>query len=354
MSIKNRFFFRFVAAMFAAVLVSSTSHAQPYAYITDQFSAIHVVDIATNTMLPDIAVDGSPQALAITKNGGTIYVADSCYPNPSELIKIDKSRATVETLPIAGGCPTGVVLSPDDRFLYVVNNSSGPCSVVVLDTATDAVLGSPIEFGNQRCAAGGAAVSPDGSRFYVISSTGLTLSVIDTASATVIKTLLVGSSYFDPLAVAVTHDGKRVFVSDNTSGKVVTMDAESDTLVDTPIAIVDPNGMVVSKDDSTLYVTGQQWANGNQLLPLLFVIDIPSWSVRSTIALAANTAKGVDLTADGKYAYVVDCSGPGIEVVDLASQSVVTTIPGLPQSAGCSRYGGFIGLGDLIFRNGFE
>jgi YVTN family beta-propeller protein len=58
----------------------------------------------------------------------------------------------------------------------------------------------------------GLAVTPDGKHAHVADSGDNTVSVIDTASNTVVATVPVGSL---PFGVAVTPDGKRAYVANN-------------------------------------------------------------------------------------------------------------------------------------------
>src|SRR5262245_28478983 len=81
---------------------------------------------------------------------------------------------------------------------YITNASS--FTVSVIDTATNAVVGSPIPVGNFPL---GVAVMPDGSKVYVTNLGDNTVSVI-AAAANTVSTIPVG---FNPVGVAVTPDG---------------------------------------------------------------------------------------------------------------------------------------------------
>jgi YVTN family beta-propeller protein len=74
-------------------------------------------------------------------------------------------------------------------FAYVVNSGDGTVSVI--DTATNTVVGTPIPVGDSPFL---VAVAPDGKHAYVTNLTSNTVSVIDTASNTVAATVPVGSN----------------------------------------------------------------------------------------------------------------------------------------------------------------
>jgi YVTN family beta-propeller protein len=121
----------------------------------------------------------------------------------------------------------GLLASPAEAapFAYVVNN--GDNTVSVIDTATNAVVGTPIPVGGLP---NGVAITPDGTHAYVANAGGNTVSVIDTATNTVeAATIAVGES---PVAVAVTPDGKHAYVA-NHFGNVSVIDTATNTVVAT-------------------------------------------------------------------------------------------------------------------------
>jgi YVTN family beta-propeller protein len=86
----------------------------------------------------------------------------------------------------------------------------------VIDTATNTVLtgpGFPIPVGSGPDA---VAVTPDGQHAYVANFFSDTVSVIDTATDTVMATVTfpVGNN---PQAIAITPDGKHAYVANNAS-----------------------------------------------------------------------------------------------------------------------------------------
>jgi YVTN family beta-propeller protein len=97
-----------------------------------------------------------------------------------------------------GETPFGVAVTPDGAFAYVTNIDSS--SVTVIDTASNTVIATvsvpdvPLEI----------AITPDGAFAYVAHFSSGIVSVIATADNTVIATVSVGSG---PVAVAITPHG---------------------------------------------------------------------------------------------------------------------------------------------------
>ena len=60
--------------------------------------------------------------------------------------------------------------------------------------------------------------------------------------------------YRSPLALAVSHDGKTLYVSDKTAGCIVVLDVAAGKKVREVAIAGEPNGLALSADSKTLYV----------------------------------------------------------------------------------------------------
>jgi YVTN family beta-propeller protein len=99
----------------------------------------------------------------------------------------------------------------------------------VIDTTTNPNTVATVQVGSLPI---GVAVSPDGKRVYV-TNTGLGVSVIDTTTNpnTVVATIGVGNA---PLAVAGTPDGKHAYVANANSNNVSVIETTGNTVVAGP------------------------------------------------------------------------------------------------------------------------
>ena len=118
------------------------------------------------------------------------------------------------------------------------------------------------------------AVSPDGSRLYVVSSvyaydfdtetyvySGF-LDLINTATNTVVATVVVGAG---PLGIAVSPDGSCVYVANVGGDSVSVINTATNTVVATVPVSWNPVGVAVSPDSSRVYVT----TNGNRSVAVI-------------------------------------------------------------------------------------
>jgi YVTN family beta-propeller protein len=119
----------------------------------------------------------------------------------------------------------------------VTNGDSG--SVSVIDTASNTVVATI----GVRSFPLGVAITPDGSRAYVVNRGSNNASVIDTATNTVVGTVAVGSR---PFGVAITPDGSRAYVANRFSNNVSVIATATNTVVATVAVGSDPMGLAIT------------------------------------------------------------------------------------------------------------
>ena len=186
----------------AASAAAADYHA--YVALAGGYSVAEV-DVASDTILADSISADSPEGVAVTPNGGTVYVAEA---GQYQVIAVNASTGT-ETPITVGPYPQDVAVTPDGSQVYatVTGSDSGPGSsdvVAVIDTATNTVA-RDITVGP---APRQVVFSPDGSRAYVTTETGV--AVIDTASGQVVRTI---PDPAGPQGIAVSPDGKTLYVT---------------------------------------------------------------------------------------------------------------------------------------------
>ena len=141
------------------------------------------------------------------------------------------------------GVGLGTATAQAQTRAYVTNYVDNTVSVI--DTATNTVVAT-VPVGVQPF---GVAITPDGTRAYVADANCLPfcgsgrLSVIDTASNTVVATIPVGVG---SSGVATTPDGTRVYVTNQISNTVSVIDSATNTVVATVPVGVDPLGVAIT------------------------------------------------------------------------------------------------------------
>jgi YVTN family beta-propeller protein len=177
-----------LCALLAMIVGTPLSvEARPFAYVANINSHdVSVIDLATDAVIATIPLGAAANEVAITPDGIRAYVTTGS----AGLVKVidtdptSPTYNTVITTVTIGGFPQAVVISPDGALAYVTDFARA--SVSAIDTSSNAVIAIiPVGHGPN-----GVVFSPDGTLAYVVNfSADLTLSVIDTASSTVINTI---------------------------------------------------------------------------------------------------------------------------------------------------------------------
>lgn len=186
----------------------------------------------------------------------------------------------------------------------------------------------------------GAATAQAPIRAYVTLSNSNSVSVIDTSSNTVIATIPVGGF---PDAVAITSDGSRAYVANGLDNTVSVIDTPTNTVVATVSLLgtldcaqtlcLSPFGIAITPDGTRAYVS-------NTTSSTLSVIDVPTNTVVTTIPSGASgLPDGVAVTPDGTRVYVTQtgsAAGDAVSVIETATNTVTTTISigGVPVGEG--------------------
>src|SRR3990172_10426637 len=104
-----------------------------------------------------------------------------------------------------------------------------------------------------------SSVAAAGPMAYVTNEKSDDVTVIDTASNSVIRTIRVGKR---PRGIEISPDGRRVYVSNGNSDSVSVVDAEVGKEVEAWPAGVDPEGLALSSDGTRLYAVNENGGAG--------------------------------------------------------------------------------------------
>ncbi|MGW7365805.1 protein kinase domain-containing protein [Streptomyces sp. NPDC054841] len=164
----------------------------------------------------------------------------------------------------------------------------------------------------------GVAVSPDGRRVYVTNFGSDSVSVIETATnRTVDDPIPVGNS---PKGVAVSKDGRRVYVTNNDSASVSVIDATKNRTMGNPIAVGDtPEGVAVSQDGRVYVANGQSSS--------VSVIDPATNRTMGNPIPVGHFPKGVAVSPDGRRVYVTNYGSDSVSVIETATNRAADSIP---------------------------
>lgn len=241
----------------------SPDGTKAYASTVYPSAALNVIDLATGSVVSSVSIPGSLYYGAVSPDGTHVYLAGGGTVLPIDVTTSPPTVGSAISVPNTGE----VAFSPDGKTAWVATGPGGSATgVVPIDVATGTV-GTLIPTGN---GAFGVAVSPDGRTIWVSNPTDGSVSEIDSATRTVIRTVTISAG--QPFWMAMSPDGSRLWVTLRTQHELTwinTADGTVGTTVDTggPAAIavaLTPDGDSAFVTDGTFNGSGQ----GSQVTPV--------------------------------------------------------------------------------------
>jgi len=160
---------------------------------------------------------------------GSVTVIDRSNPFPSKAVKSIATGAGAE----------GITVSRDGREVWVTNRGANTISVI--DTETDQVLTSFESGGTMPIR---VKFTTDGRQAWVSNARSNSVTVFDAATRKLIDTIEVGAV---PVGIQMTPDGKRAFVANTNDNKVTVIDVASRKVLSTFVTGTEPDGMAWAK-----------------------------------------------------------------------------------------------------------
>jgi len=291
-----------------------------------------------------------PVAVAASKDGKVLFVANA---DAKKVTLVDPAAGKVTSSITVPAEPTGMVLAPDGKKLYVTC-AAPKSTIAVLDVASGK-LGASIPTGHTAV---GPAISPDGKVLYVCNRFNNAVAVIDLATG---KETARIPAIREPIAAAITPDGKTLFVSNHLPGdRADTYDIAAEvTVIDTAskntTSIRLPNGssslrgICVSPDGKYAYgvhtlgryqlpttQVERGWMNTNAMS----VIDAGAKKLINTVMLddvelGAANPWGVACTADGATICVTHAGTHEVSVID--AKGLIKKLLAIPGAVGAPK-----------------
>lgn len=181
--------------------------------------------------------------------------------------------------------PTALALSADGSLLYVSNATSG--SVSVIDTATLTVKQEITGLGSHLS---GIALVPHQPTLLVCDNWGYKLLVVALASGKKTAEVPVGA---EPVAVAVTPDGRTAFVSSASADTVDVIDLSSRKRVQQISVGSHPRELLLDPTGQHLFVV-------NTLGNSISVVDAMKQTVVLTVPIAGHVLRGITIAPQAK------------------------------------------------------
>jgi 6-phosphogluconolactonase len=314
--------FRFLPGLMVPVLLllgfsgcktssSSTTSGTGALYVSTQGDSLvsaYVIDLSTGLLTANgsgVATGDAPSAMLLTPSGDALFIANSASNNISTYsVKSDSTLTAGSSNLPTGVTPLGMAIDSAAHFLFVANQglqsdpASGTISVFSIQSGSlTEVTGSPFRVA--------PALSPSGP---------------------------------GPSAVAVTPDGKFLYVANEFDGTVTTfsVDTTAGALTSGQIVLVGtaPSGMAITPDGGFLYVSNSGSSNVsafaicNQIVTSCSVPTSPDGTLTPVAGSPFSAGLGptsIATAPSGKFLFVVDRQSNQISEYKLATGTGVLT-----------------------------
>lgn len=330
-------YFRVMLSVLGVLMCAGIVHAAPFAYIANNAdNTVSVLDTASNQVTAVINVGQGPFGVAVSGMGGRVYVSNQ---NDNTISVIDTTDNSVTSIPLTVQ-PGALAVNSAGTRLFVANPAAD--TVSIFNTITKQPDTTPTVALSVDCQPQGIAAGPaDGSgnyNVYVACGSGQIDIINATASSYEKSATEVGLTNILPQGIAVSKDGKRVYVvgsqsvalletaSLGSTPTTVLTDAAFSWLIgiaaDPTVANSDaPNAIKLYVTDSAIDKVHVVTATGNAL-------------AYSTSLTAGSGPWGVAYTGDGAKAVTSNFNfgtlTPGTVTVVESSNNAVTTTDGGP------------------------
>jgi YVTN family beta-propeller protein len=272
------------------------------------------------TILAEVPVGSTPGFAATPPPGAAagqqLYVANRAA---GVLTVVDTARNAVRgTIPIDDGPPQYLAFSRDGTRAYVSvfsERNNAVNRVVVVDTIRGGVVAS-IPVGTRPYA---LAVTPDaaGSEVWVPNHDAASVSIIDTATNTVTKTVSVAAN---PHWVAFSPDGRFAYTANHESNLITVLEVATKKVVGEVRVGKSPHSVAASPTEPLV-------ANVNYDGHSVSVIDTRTNKVVSTIEHVGSHPQALAWAPDGRHFYTANVDDGTVSVVNAESMTVTARIP---------------------------
>jgi len=256
-----------------------------------------------------VALSASGDRVYITnERAGTVQIIDSATDRIARTVRL-------------GNRPRGLAVAPDGKHLFVAvswwrdgkHARSGREGIAMLDAAALTTVRQYVAGTDPEC----VAVSPDGRKMYLSNEDAGTASVIDVSSGRTLAALVVGT---EPEGVTASPDGKWVYVTAETSNVISVIDAAKNETTANILVDPRPRASIFTRDGSHAWATAE--IGGTVML-----IDARKHRVIRRIRLArTDRPVGLALSPDERTLYVATGRGNGVAVIDTKTAKHVATI----------------------------
>jgi PQQ-dependent catabolism-associated beta-propeller protein len=300
---------------FCALWFTGGAWAQGTAYVSsEKDDALTMIDLATLAIKGTIPTCKRGRHLQLTPDRKLML---ACTESGVADIIDPATNKSVRRVAL-GDDPEAFDLSPDGKTIYV--SAEDDAEAVFIDFETGKKKAA-VKVGQEP---EGVKVSADGKLLYVTSEVASLVHVIDTASGKVVKNVKVGKR---PRRMAITPDGKELWVTcELDSGVTIVSTADHSVLATLKFDVkgaraqdITPVGIQMTRDGKRAFVA---LGRANHVA----FVDVAARKV-TNLVLVGKRAWNVALDKNEKRLFVVNGLSDDLTVVDVPGAKPIKTVP---------------------------
>lgn len=211
---------------------------------------VSIVDVAQNKIIANINVGYTPKNLVLSPDGTKLYVAidesgEGGDHNHYVVVVNTQNNSVITKITTAQGKPgvyQRLVVSPDGSKVYDSLSGLSIEGLIAIDTSNNSISKKYNFTGD------GLAISPDGTKLYLIKAYDGTVTVIDATGGAQIAQI---SGMPRAYGLAISPDGSRLYTL--AIGAVTAIDTNTNKIIDT-VRVQGGAGIAVTPDGSEIYV----------------------------------------------------------------------------------------------------
>lgn len=249
-------------------------------YASNNGNVLKVLDVTTNTIEKTINLNAAITANGIVATPKPNEVAIIDYVNNKFLILNIENDRIVDSIATQQNKSHLVVLHPNKPIAYVTNVNSGSISVIDLN------LGEVLKIIPCGLGRKGIDITPDGSELWVSNTKESNLNVINTSTYDITKTLKTGK---DPIKLKFSVDGNYCLITNAIEGNVDVFNQQTKEKI------------------KSIEFHGKS-------------------SILEKILYHTPRPVNIIMHPNGKYAFVSNSNAKKIEVIDMNTFTIVSTI----------------------------
>lgn len=298
---------------------------------------VTVVDVATNQVLKTIKVGIDPHGVAAPKAEDVLYVSTE---GDGTLWAIDPVKdEVIAKYPIFGKRPNEIEITSDGRYIYLPALGDGVYEV--FDTQQKKIIARIPTEGYPH----NVVVSPDDRYMYLSpydrgkssaesvaahgwpTSLNKKIYIVDTSAHSVVATIPTGNT---PRPIALSKDGKRLYVNTDDFMGFLVLDIPGRKVLHHVAYNLTPEEQAIPSRSHGIGVTPDQkevWSTDTNH-SLVFVFDITKDPPRQIARVGTGKIPyWVTFTPDGKTIYISNTGDDTVSAIDVAGKKEKARIP---------------------------